>query len=59
VVSEVNRFVWPGPDLRPVTRGDPERFDYGFLPPSLFRQIRDRFMAAAAAQRLKVVPRSE
>jgi hypothetical protein len=59
VVSEVNRFAWPGPDLRPVTRGDPERFDYGFLPPSLFRQIRDRFMAAAAAQRLKVVPRSE
>ena len=59
VVSEVNRFVWPGPDLRPVTRRDPERFDYGFLPPSFFRQIRDRFMAAAAAQRMKVVPRSE
>lgn len=34
VVSEVNRFAWPGPDLRPVTRGDRERFDYGFLPPS-------------------------
>jgi hypothetical protein len=59
VVSEVNRFVWPGPDLRPVPRGDPERFDYGFLPPSLFRQIRDRLLAAAAAQKLKVVPRSE
>lgn len=59
VISEVNRFAWPGPDLRPVTRGDPERFDYGFLPPSLFRQIRDRLVAAASAQRLKVVPRSE
>ena len=59
VVSEVNRFVWPGPDLRPVPRGEPERFDYGFLPPSLFRQIRDRLLAAAAAQKLKVVPRSE
>ena len=59
VVSEVNRFVWPGPDLRPVPRGEPERFDYGFLPPSLFRQIRDRLPAAAAAQKLKVVPRSE
>jgi hypothetical protein len=59
VVSEVNRFAWPGPDLRPVPHGDDERFDYGFLPPSLFRQIRDRLLAAAAAQRLKVVPRSE
>jgi hypothetical protein len=59
VVTEVNRFVWPGADLRPVPRGDHERFDYGFLPPSLFRQIRDRLLAAAAAQRLRVVPRSE
>lgn len=59
VVSEVNRFVWPGPDLRPVPGGEPERFDYGFLPPSLFRQIRDRLLAAAAAQKLSVVPRSE
>jgi hypothetical protein len=59
IVNEVNRFVWPGPDLRPVTRGDPERFEYGLLPPSLFRQIRDRLVAAAAAQRLQTVPRSE
>jgi hypothetical protein len=59
VVSEVNRFVWPGPDLRPVTRGDPERFHYGPLPPSLFRQIRDRLLASAAMQRLQIVARSE
>ncbi len=30
VVSEVNRFVWPGPDLAPVP-GNPRRFDYRFL----------------------------
>jgi hypothetical protein len=59
IVSEVNRFVWPGPDLRPVTRGDPKRFEYGLLPPSLFRRIRDCLTAAAAAQRLQIVPRSE
>jgi hypothetical protein len=59
VVSEVNRFVWPGPDLRPVTRGDPERFDYGPLPPSLFRRIRDGLLASAAEHRLRIVPRSE
>ena len=59
IVSEVNRFVWPGPDLRAVSRDDPERFEYGLLPPSLFRQIRERFLAAAAAQRLQIVPRTE
>jgi mRNA-degrading endonuclease toxin of MazEF toxin-antitoxin module len=34
VVSEGNRLVWPGPDIRPIA---PDRFDYGFLPPALFR----------------------
>ena len=30
VVSEGNRFAWPGPDIRPIAPG---QFDYGFLPP--------------------------
>lgn len=59
VVGEVNRFVWPGPDLRPVSRAEPDRFDFGPLPPALFRRIRDRFLACAAAQRVSIVPRSE
>lgn len=59
VVSEVNRFVWPGPDLRPVSRGEPDRFDYGFLPPSLFRVIKEKLTACAKVQRLKAVPRTE
>ena len=25
VVSEINRFIWPGPDLRPVSRAEPDR----------------------------------
>jgi len=59
IVSEVNRFLWPGPDLRPVSRNEPGRFEYGLLPPSLFRQIREKFLAAAAAQRLAVVQRTQ
>ena len=59
VVSEVNRFVWPGPDLRPISRATPERFDYGILPPSLFRRIRDRLLACAREQRLKPVARTK
>ena len=59
VVSEINRFIWPGPDLRPVSRAEPERFEYGFLPPSLFRQVLDKFEVTVAARRLRTVPRTE
>jgi hypothetical protein len=55
----MNRFVWPGPDLRPVSRAEPERFEYGFLPPALFRQVLERFEACVAARRLRTVPRTE
>jgi PemK-like, MazF-like toxin of type II toxin-antitoxin system len=59
VVTEINRFVWPGADVRPVSRAEPERFDYGFLPPSLFRQVKERLGARAAARRLQSVQRTE
>ena len=59
VVTELNRFVWPGPDLRPVPPTDAGRFDYGPLPPNLFRTIRDRFLASARAGRVRSVPRTE
>ena len=59
VVSEINRFVWPGPDLRPVSSAEPGRFEYGFLPPGLFHQVLERFMATVAARRLRTVRRAE
>jgi hypothetical protein len=59
VVSEVNRFVWPGTDLRPVSRDQPDRFDYGLLPPAIFDLIKGRLAACVKAQRLKLVDRTE
>jgi hypothetical protein len=59
VVTEVNRFVWPGPDLRPVSRAEPDRFEFGPLPPSFFRRIREQFLACAATQRVSLVPRTD
>lgn len=35
--DELNRFLWPGYDLRPRSGG---RYDYGMLPPRLFEQLR-------------------
>jgi hypothetical protein len=59
ILTEVNRFVWPGPDLRPISRRQPGRFDYGVLPPKLFREIVARLRRRAAAQRLVLVPRTD
>lgn len=57
VVTEVNRFIWPGPDLRPISRSEPSRFDYGFLPPKLFKKITAAMASLHQAHRLTVVPR--
>ena len=58
IVSEVNRFVWPGPDLAPVP-GKQRRFDYGFLPPRLFKTITSQIVERARARRLAVTQRQD
>lgn len=40
ILDEVNQFVWPGYDLRPIPSKQGE-MAYGFLPPRLFDQIRN------------------
>jgi hypothetical protein len=52
VVSEINRFYWPGHDLRPTVGNGLRKYDYGMLPPGLFRQIKSGLLAWARAQRL-------
>ena len=58
VVNEANEFVWPGPDLRPVP-GENHTIAYGFLPPSLFNQVRELFLRLVAARLTISVARSE
>jgi len=57
VVTELNRFVWPGPDLRPVEAG--RGFSYGLLPRSLFLAVRDAAVAYIRATPRALVSRSE
>jgi hypothetical protein len=56
---EVNRFLWPGPDLRPASRGEPGRFVYGHLPPKLFARIVSRIAELATARRLGTTARTD
>lgn len=59
LVGEVNRFRWPGPDLRPIPGSDPPSFSYGLLPAKLFLRIRERLIDVAARRGAPVVRRTE
>ena len=59
VLTEANRFIWPGPDLRPSTSADPASASYGPLPFALFEEVRTKFIVAIKLRRASVIPRSE
>jgi hypothetical protein len=58
VLSEANRFLWPGPDLRRTRSGAGGSFAYGQLPFSFFETVRRRFIGAIKARRADVVRRT-
>jgi hypothetical protein len=59
VLSEMNRFSWPGPDLRPAVRGDMATVAYGSLPAALFEQVKNKMLAAITSGKFSSVARSE
>lgn len=59
IVSEGNAFIWPGPDFRFQPGQGPESAAYGFLPPLVFRAIRDRFLARHRTRKARLVSRNE
>jgi hypothetical protein len=59
LLTETNRFVWPGPDLRPASAGDNESVAYGLLPYRLAEEIRLRFLALVNGRQVKIVLRTE
>jgi hypothetical protein len=58
ICSEINRFIWPGPDLRPIP-GRSGDIVYGDLPYRLFEQIKQRVLQLYTARRLRAVARSQ
>lgn len=59
VLNEANRFVWPGPDLRPLVSGDVSSVGYGLLPRNFFFELRDRFVAILKSHQTGIVARTE
>jgi hypothetical protein len=56
MVSEHNVDEWPNAGLSPIP-GHPGVFAYGFIPPGLFAQIKERFLELAHAKRSSGVTR--
>jgi hypothetical protein len=59
VVTETNDFLWPGPDLRPISGSNSSRFDYGMLPPRFFAYLRDRILQSHQSRKLQRIARTE
>lgn len=59
VVTEYNRFSWPGPDLRPIAGARADTCVYGLLPAKLYELIRQRFLKLYASGGVHAVRRTE
>jgi hypothetical protein len=58
VVSEVNRFRWPGPDIRPIAAGQ-GRFSFGTLPVDIFDEVRRKLLDLYERRRLTITTRRD
>jgi hypothetical protein len=59
MTNDLNEFVWPGHDLRPVPRTRPVTFAYGLLPGDLYEAVRKRVLEHARARTLHRSRRDE
>jgi hypothetical protein len=59
VADEYNVFTWPGPDIRPILRGDEISPRYGAIPAKLFEQLRSRMERLARSGGLKGTTRTD
>jgi mRNA-degrading endonuclease toxin of MazEF toxin-antitoxin module len=59
LLTEANRFAWPGPDLRMKEASGPESVAYGLLPRALFREIAGKFADAIEVRLAHVVRRTQ
>jgi hypothetical protein len=57
MTNELNKFVWPGHDLRPIDRENNDTFAWGFLPVELFDAVKRSILAHQGRKALKQTPR--
>lgn len=52
-LEELNRFAWPGFDLRPIP-GTPSKYDYGMLPKPLYEALRQGILERQKAKAVRI-----
>ena len=57
-LDELNRFAWPGFDLRPIP-GSSDKYAYGMLPRGLFQQLREGILARQKERAGRIISRNE
>lgn len=53
VLDESNEFVWPGVDLRPISRSRPGIWSYGVLPREMFEDVQMRLRLVRDLRRVR------
>lgn len=56
-LTDANRFIWPGPDLRPQTGRALASVAIGLLPRGLYNEVRDKFIAAVRRRATGIIGR--
>ncbi len=59
VISELNSFLWPGPDLRSLPGQGPASVIMGLLPAKLSAMLNERLQARIVARRTAITARGE
>lgn len=59
ITDELNSFLWPGPDIRPIDRSRPAKFAYGDLPEKLADEVIAQVLANVRAGRSSRVSRDD
>jgi hypothetical protein len=59
MTTEVNRFTWPGPDIRPINVDGEATPSYGFLPEAVFAPVLVAVIARLRAGLMRVTTREE
>ena len=57
ITTEMNRFIWPGPDVRVAKESDTPF--YGAIPASLYDKIREEILRNAGSGKVRMPTRTE
>lgn len=55
ICDEVNEFIWPGPDIRPVSTQKRGQYSLGVIPPKLLECIKTKIQYYARGRKFKII----